>query len=100
MKNKPQRRRTKIELHVKRNWEWAWRELLSRNNTTNATTFLGAPPKTMLLSVRRMCSGCVTLRVEHRRSTWSIISPDGQSWGVYPEANLKYWLRSFIRKTR
>ena len=105
MPTKAKAGRRTLRLKIKRNQESARHELLQMHCTTNATPFFGMPPETMLLQVRRIESrmigaGRAVLCIDYRQETWRTVTPDKQSWQLRQTADLKYWLRSFIRRTR
>jgi hypothetical protein len=102
---KKTRGRMTLLLKIKRNQESAEHELLQMQNTTNATPFFGMPSETMLLQVRRFHSrmigaGLAVLSIDYRQETWRTVTPDKQSRQLRQTADLKYWLRAFIRRTR
>jgi hypothetical protein len=102
---KKTRGRMTLRLKIKRNQESARHELLQMHNTTNATPFFGMPPETMLLRLRgfdsrMIVAGRAVLSIDYRQETWRTVTPDNQTRHLFQTADLKYWLRSFIRRTR
>jgi hypothetical protein len=102
---KQTRGRMTLRLTIKRNQESAGHELLQMQNTTNATPFFGMPPGTMLLTLRGFDSrmigaGHAVLSIDYRQETWRVVTPNNQTCHLFQTADLKYWLRGFIRRTR